>query len=377
MKPFNFIKFGCSSAEKYNDLNIAVISREANKFSETFINNQLDYLEGSIFHIHGTEYPYHYGDIPLSIDEGQGEDRLTAAFKRFFEQHYIDVVLANYATTAFDVMEACMEMQIPLVVHFHGWTVYRTAFVQEHLSQYPKLFEVAHRVIAVSKDMKSRLIGMGAEETKVVYLPCGVDSQKFVPVNKTRNGEHLTCLYVGRFTEKKCPDLVIKAYERVLRSYPNMRLVMVGDGHLLEPAKELVRSLNIEDKVTFTGILPPDEVVKWMQKADIFVQHCATAADGNKEGTPCTLLEACLSSLPVVSTYHAGIPDVIEHGKSGLLANEMDWEQTADHILQLAMDADLANRLGKAARENVVNRFTLDNYIHTLNTILQQAVNEQ
>ena len=175
---------------------------------------------------------------------------------------------------------------------------------------------------------------------------------------------------VGRLTEKKAPHLTILAFAQVLSRHPNARLRIVGDGPLRGVCRDLVKSLHIREAVTFLGAQPPHIVFDELQGARCFVQHSLEAADGDREGTPVSIIEAGACGLPVVATRHAGIPDVVQHGKTGLLVDEWDVDGMAANLEQLLIDPGLATRLGSSARERVESKFSMQRHIDQLWSIV-------
>jgi glycosyltransferase involved in cell wall biosynthesis len=111
-----------------------------------------------------------------------------------------------------------------------------------------------------------------------------------------------------------------------------------------------------------------------MRKARAFVQHSMQANDGDSEGTPLAILEAGASGLPVVSTRHAGIPDVVLDSDTGLLVEEGDVDGMAQCMIRLAESPKLALELGTAARERIAEDFTLDASIRGLWRIVETVM---
>jgi glycosyltransferase involved in cell wall biosynthesis len=111
-----------------------------------------------------------------------------------------------------------------------------------------------------------------------------------------------------------------------------------------------------------------------MLKARCFVQHSVEASNGDSEGTPVGILEAGASSLPVVATRHAGIPDVVVEGQTGFLVDERDTTAMAAQMLRLAQDSELAARLGSAARLHVERNFSQEQSLDRLWTIIESAI---
>jgi len=152
-----------------------------------------------------------------------------------------------------------------------------------------------------------------------------------------------------------------------------MRLVMAGDGPLWESTRSLARALGTDGAVEFPGVITQDQVAERMRTARAFVQHSMTTRDNDHEGTPLSILEAMASGLPVVSTRHGGIPDVVEHEVHGLLSTEGDTEGMSAHLLRLANDPAWAARMGAAGRERAMRDHQLADSLRRLRTILEDA----
>lgn len=149
---------------------------------------------------------------------------------------------------------------------------------------------------------------------------------------------------VGSFREKKAPQLTIAAFSHVHHALPAARLRMIGEGALLDECKNLANDLGVAGAITFLGVKDHAVVEEEMRQARCFVQHSVVARSGDSEGTPVAVLEAGATGLPVVSTLHAGIPDVVIEGQTGFLVAEHDVEGMAERMLRLAQDAELAGR---------------------------------
>jgi colanic acid/amylovoran biosynthesis glycosyltransferase len=129
----------------------------------------------------------------------------------------------------------------------------------------------------------------------------------------------------------------------------------------------------LEDEVRFLGVVNHDSVPALMHGFRGFIQHSVTAPSGDSEGNPVAVMEAGASALPVVSTRHAGIPDTVTHGETGLLSAELDIDSMANHMVLLARDPQLASRLGENARVRIQASFSMDRSIHGLHAILEAS----
>ena len=293
------------------------------------------------------------------------------AYETAFRRTQADVVLAEYGTAGVRVLRACRQAAIPLVVHFHGADASKYKVLSRYSEDYRRLFTRAAAVIAVSRAMERRLLSLGCPSEKLIYSPYGVDCDTFV-------GSHPLIappqfLAVGRMVEKKGPNLTLMAFARVLEQRPDARLRMIGGGDLLATCRDLATSLALDHAVAFLGSQSHETVREEMRYARAFVQHSVTAADGDSEGTPVSILEAGAAGLPVVSTRHAGIPDVVVEGKTGLLVDEGRTDEMAQHMLTLANDPKLADELGRHAALHVRLHYTMTRSINRLADVLAAA----
>lgn len=298
----------------------------------------------------------------------------TAAYLKVFREYNAVAVLAEYGGVGVWCAEACRRAGIPLIVHFHGHDAYDRDILKMFEGTYEGMFEQAAAVIAVSHAMEQQLIALGAPAEKIHYNPCGVDTGKFGGAEPAQADP--VFLAVGSFREKKAPHLTIAAFARVHRVCPEARLRMIGAGVLMDKCVELTKELGIENAVTFLGGQPHSVVEEEMSRARCFVQHSVVAESGDSEGTPVAVLEAGAAGLPLVSTIHAGIPDVVVEGETGFLVAEHDVEGMAEHMLRLAQDPVLAGKMGERARKHIAENFSMERSLGRLWTIIDSSIKQ-
>lgn len=291
---------------------------------------------------------------------------------RRFRAARIDTVLANFGTYAVVLMPICDALGIRLVAHFHGADAHTETTVSAFRDRYRTLGVQAHRVVVVSDLMHHALVEIGIPSEKIRVVRYGVDTARFRP--KATWPTAPVFLGVGRFVDKKAPYLTLLAFSRVHAAVPAARLVLAGDGPLLETTRNLCHALGLDRAVEFPGPLGHEVVAARMAEATAFVQHSIRPeygpARGDCEGTPVAVLEAMASGLPVVATRHAGIGEVIEDGVTGLLVAERDVDGMAAALLSLCQDSDRPRRLGAAARDVAVSRYRAETYIDGLRAVL-------
>ncbi|WP_394354310.1 glycosyltransferase family 4 protein [Aestuariibaculum sediminum] len=293
--------------------------------------------------------------------------------KTFFNTHKINVVLANYGISAAHMVPVCKALNIPLIVIFHGHDATNKKTLKKYHEKYLKLFDYASVIVAVSEVMKQGLIKEGANTEKIYVVPCGVDIDKFTANLQLKHNKDF--LAVGRFTQKKGPLHTINAFNKVLEKHPDATLTMVGKQNgLFEDCEQLVKHLGIEKSVCFTGVLDQKDIAKLMQKSLAFVQHSMVAPNGDMEGTPVSIMEACASGLPVVSTFHGGIQDAVIHEKTGYLVEEGHIENMAKYMISLCDNPKNAQELGLHGSEHIKLNYNQDKQLKKLYKLAKQAI---
>jgi glycosyltransferase involved in cell wall biosynthesis len=261
-------------------------------------------------------------------------------------------------------------LKIPMVVHYHGYDASINKVLADYKEAYKKVFEYAKSVIAVSNKMKEKLMNAGCPADKIVVSVYGPDPVFFDNHPLYHSQQFIT---VGRFVEKKASGLTIRAFKKVADKYPDATLVMVGDGELLTDCKKLVSESGLEKKVIFKGVQSSTEIQRLMEGSIAFVQHSVTATNGDSEGTPVAILEAQAAALPVISTHHAGIPDVVIHNETGLLVEEMDVDGMAENMMTILKEENLAKKLGEAGRKRIAENFTLGKHLNSLSREISKS----
>ena len=273
---------------------------------------------------------------------------------RFLRRHRVDVMLAEFAGSGWRVCRICQKGKIKLYVHVHGYDVSVYRGKPEWRRRYQELFKHAAGFIAPSRFLADELASLGCPREKLHVSPNGVDPRQFTPVA----GEPLRLLAVGRLVEKKAPRITIAAFADVLKKFPGARLDMIGDGPLREDCLALIEERGLSRAVNLPGTQSHEQVVEAMRRASMFVQHSVTAANGDTEGFPVSILEAMASGLPVVATRHSGIPEAVIDGTTGILVAENDVSGMAQAIASFLADPAKADAMGAAGRRRVLAHFT-------------------
>lgn len=354
--------------------NIGIYRRVFPLSSEAFIKEQTRNLEQYqptfIASTLLSEVPFH--NVSLSQNDFLGIKQaafLLTRSPRLF-QHLdrlgnISLIHAHFGPDGVYAMSLAERLQIPFLVTFHGYdiTISRTALWRTGKFLYyqlifheEKLKKQAAAFIAVSQFIRDKLIEQNYPKEKIIQHYIGVDTTKFSPGKKS-DDRYILC--VGRHTQKKGIDTLLRAFARVATKHPDVSLVQVGTGALTSDLHTLAKELGIEQRVRFLGAQPHETVLDLMQGAEIFALASQTAKNGDCEGLPIVLNEASACGVPVVSTWHSGIPEAILDGETGFLVAEKDDAALAERLDLLLSDRLLGEKLGQQGRQRVCEMFDL------------------
>lgn len=244
--------------------------------------------------------------------------------------------------------------KVTLVVHYHldqtgwWWTVTNRA-----------LLNTANLVIADSEFLKKQLIErVGIDKKKIQVIYCGVDVDSIKPeINKglalrSKARPYKTILFLGRFIERKRPDLAIEIFAKLYAKHPDTKLIMVGEGPMEEKLRLQVAGYRLQDAVEFTGPLFGKEKLRKYHESDLFL------FPSEKEGFVLVVLEAMAAGLPLLVPDALGFPEAVENGKNGYLANPDnigDWVKKAEKILYSPV---LQNSMRKYSRRLSETKFS-------------------
>ncbi|MCA9406994.1 MAG: glycosyltransferase, partial [Candidatus Omnitrophica bacterium] len=214
-------------------------------------------------------------------------------------------------------------------------------------------------VLPISNYWKNRLIELGCPEGKIYVHHMGINVDEFQSVER-KERDVFSVLTVGRMVEKKGHVFALYAMKKVVEKVKSVEYLIVGDGPLEEELKKLVDTLELQSHVKFLGSVTSEIVLKLCQNTDLFLLPSVVAKDGDSEGIPVVLMEAMAMNLPIVSSIHTGIPELVKDGISGYLVPEKDVQGLADRILQLIQNKDLRKTMGQEGRKVVQKEFNID-----------------
>jgi colanic acid/amylovoran biosynthesis glycosyltransferase len=283
-----------------------------------------------------------------------------------------DIVHCQYGVSGRDFifLKDLWGSRIKFIVSFHGVDMSR--FLRKGGRDfYRDLFRKADLFLPVSHYWAERLQGLGCPKEKIIVHHMGVDPQRFQPkvYPLPRDRERFVLLTVGTLREKKGIEYALRALALIQKEGRDFSYRVAGEGPLRPYLEDLTARLGLSERVDFLGPVDHSEIPRLLQQADIFLLPSVTAADGDQEGIPVVLMEAMVAGIPVVSTYHSGIPELVQDGRSGLLVAERDVQGLAGKLRYLIEQPELMQEMARAGRQHVLEHFNLQRQLDQLEQI--------
>lgn len=219
-----------------------------------------------------------------------------------------------------------------LVTSFHGYDM--TSLLSDKPDDYYKpLFDNGDLFLPISNFWRKKLISMGCPPEKIKVHHMGIDPSIFTfQPREIEPASTIKLLSIGRLIPKKGFKYSIRAIDILIKKGYNIQYQIIGDGPLLKEHQEQISMLRLNNHVHMLGWKTRIDVIKHLQDSDTFIVPSVTEADNNMEGIPMVIMEAMAMGVPVISTYHSGIPELIKHSHNGFLTTEKNPTAIADTI---------------------------------------------
>lgn len=295
-------------------------------------------------------------------------------------QYEFSLIHTHYISDALFFHSLTKKYRIPKVCSAYGYDVSRFPKSFFGLSKYllKSVFKEYDIFLAMSEDMKNDLIDLGCPPAKILIHYHGINTDRFIFESRDyrNNKANFNLLTVGTLNEKKAHYLVIEALYllKTKFSITNINYNIVGTGNKVESLKNLVKQRGLEEMVIFHGHVPYEENVKFYNEADIFALTSITSADNDKEGIPGVIVEAMANGLPIISSFHAGIPSVITSYQEGILVEENNIIGIAEALKILIENESLREKLGKKAKLKALDELNFNAKTQQLELIYENLI---
>ncbi|MDG4882485.1 glycosyltransferase [Mesorhizobium sp. WSM4884] len=275
-----------------------------------------------------------------------------------------DVIVAHFGQNGERVvaLKKWKFLKPPVITIFHGADVAIPSRQAVLAAQYAGLIKHGTLNLTVNEFFRGMLLAAGASQSSTVVHHMGIDPREISYRWASWQGTQLILTTVCRLVEKKGVEFALRALASLVSFHPEIdwRYDIIGDGPLRPGLERLAAELGLASRVTFLGSLSHMQVKRRLRLAHLFLLPSVTASDGDMEGIPVALMEAMAAGLIAVSTYHSGIPELIQDGETGFLAPERDITALADKLAWVAKHPGECERIALAARRKVEEQFNAD-----------------
>lgn len=263
-----------------------------------------------------------------------------------------------------------------LIISFRGYDI--SSYVKSYGRDiYADLFRRGDLFLCVSEHIKNKLIALGCDERKIVVHRSGVDTKNYRPRSEiSRSNELVRILTVARLTEKKGVEYGIRAVAQVLAKCDRLEYTIAGDGPLKDKLQAVIEQLEVGHRVRLVGWKSQDEIAVLLENSHILLAPSVTTDTHDEEGVPGVIMEAFAHGLSVVSTLHAGIPEIVKDGESGFLVRERDVDTLTEKLFAIIEQPSLWSLMGQRGRKFVAAHCDIERLNDHLVEMYQNLANE-
>jgi len=333
--------------------------------------------------VRSLEVKYHCNFLSVIIDKLIR--RLPVLFLFALLRDKPDIIHAHFGNSGFRALILKKFSNLPLVTTFYGFDLSCLPEKSPRWkSRFLKLFRQGDFFVVEGACMRRRLIALGCPEGKILIHRIGVDLDKikFLP-RKIGEDRQIKILISARFCEKKGIPFALKAFALVRKENlgVNLMLTIIGDANknsssdCYEKRKiiGLVKEHSLEGNVRFLGFKKYSEFLQELYNHHIFLSPSITAVNGDAEGgAPVSIIEASASGMPVISTLHCDIPEIILNGKSGYLVPEQDIESLKDKLNYLIHNHNEWVKMGLEGRRHIEKYYNIVNNVKKIKELYDQ-----
>ncbi|MCL2219691.1 MAG: glycosyltransferase [Chitinispirillia bacterium] len=264
-----------------------------------------------------------------------------------------DILHGHFLLESWRNYHIIKKYKIPLVTTCYGQDITSLLLKPFWMSRARKVFEAGSAFIVEGQYMGDTLIAKGCPREKVNIIKLGIDTTKICVNPPKDNNDTVRILFTGLGREKKgavyAAGAFIKASMQMQSSSPNanIELHLLGDGIYRKPVEKMLRGAGVMQKAVFHGMKPVSQYLELLKTIDIVLAPSVHAADGDTEGgAPVVVIEAQCAGIPVAGSNHCDIPNIVSHGRTGLLSDERDTDALAKNIVTLAANRQLRIDMG-------------------------------
>ncbi len=317
------------------------------------------------------------------IDSGGFKDVYKNSYFSILKRYAVSLMHCHFGYCGVEFLGLKNKLQLPLVTSFYGADMSllpRDPIWRDRMSV---LFDEGDLFLVEGAQMKAALVELGCPESRLVVQHLGVDLDVLPMLPRQMGADGMIRILVaGTFREKKGITYALEAFARVRQKHKNIRLTLMGDASdaprdQAEKQRifEVLDTHNLGESVTLLGFQPHAVFLKELLRHHLLLSPSVLSKDGDSEGgAPVSITEAQATGMPVVSTFHADIPEVVVDGKTGLLSPERDLEALTDNLEFLVAHPEGWGKMGQQGRSHIENEYDVKILARKLQTLYSRVL---
>ncbi len=291
------------------------------------------------------------------------------------ERHGADLMHIYFGHTGVHLLPFIRQWDKPCVVSFHGADVAHKQDIKDYPAKLRRLFDAVPLVLARSQSLAERLIHLGCPPGKLRINRTGIPLNAFPFIDRQPPSDgKWRVVQACRLIPKKGVATSLRAFAIFKKDNPEAEFFIAGKGPLQPELEMLAAGLGIFKDVHFVGFLSQPKLRELYASSHLFLHPSETSPNQDQEGVPNSILEGMATGLPVAGTWHGGIPEAVDHGRTGLLVPEEDHVALANAMQEITHSPGLLAEMGLRARAAVIDRFEQDAQVDLLESFYEEAI---
>ena len=296
------------------------------------------------------------------------------------------LIHAHFGPGGYDALRFKSLFNVPLITTFYGYDINKLPVISPAWGEkYKRLFRIGDKFLVEGNHMKKCLVKLGCPDDKIVVQHLGVNLEKikYAPRAVSNNCE-IKVLVSASFREKKGIPYALRAFGNVKKAHPEMNLTLTiigetggspeGNKIKMEIAG-IINEYDLKNCTSMLGYQPYSVFIEALKTHHIFIHPSVHASNGDTEGgAPVSIIEASASGMPVLSTTHCDIPEVIVDNKSGFLVPEKDITALTEKLEYLVLNPQIWPEMGAHGRKHIEANFNLNEQVKKLEHVYDTLI---
>ncbi|MBW7880382.1 MAG: glycosyltransferase [Anaerolineae bacterium] len=306
---------------------------------------------------------------------------MSRAFARDLQANQVNIIHAHFGRAGVLALPAVQKTRLPLITSFYGYDISQYGQRADWKHKYQELFSVSSAILCLGTRMRQVVTALGCPEQKAHIHHLGVDIREIEYHSRAWDGRHpLRVLIAAAFRPKKGIPVGLKALARLSEILP-VQITIIGDAldvpdSVVEKQRILseIDQLGLKSITTLMGAQPYKTLLEQAYNHHVFLAPSITAPDGDTEGTPMVLADMAATGIPIVSTDHADIPELIVDKETGLLADEGNVDSLLDRLVWLTEHQSDWERMTRAGRQHIEAEFSRSTQARRMESLYDRTI---